>query len=307
MFSLAHERARSRREETVRQESITAELIAAMVEQSPRRHRLRDSWTALRAPKTEAHDWALSFPFVETFRNLCEDSCPAKHNGIRIGTGGRPYAYLRCAEDELDRIREWLATIGEYVALRDCLALSFALDYERENGDPSKPQTDIGALRARAKPYGRGSTAANHAAANELAAACVDFLRSMPCYTAAEMIVPMPASSPSKPFNLPAVIAARVAEETGLRYTEAARTVRDREQLKNIPLDRKLQVLDGTIEIDVSSVRGKTVLLLDDLYQSGVSMNYVAMLLLDAGAAAVLGLAVEKTCRNDDNLGGGPS
>ena len=42
--------------------------------------------------------------------------------------------------------------------------------------------------------------------------------------------------------------------------------------------------------------------LVDDLYQSGVSMNYVAILLLEAGARKVFGLACEKTCSNDDNV-----
>jgi predicted amidophosphoribosyltransferase len=49
-------------------------------------------------------------------------------------------------------------------------------------------------------------------------------------------------------------------------------------------------------------LEGRTVLLLDDLYQSGISMNYVAMELLAAGVKEVFGLACEKTCRNDDNL-----
>lgn len=46
----------------------------------------------------------------------------------------------------------------------------------------------------------------------------------------------------------------------------------------------------------------EVVLLVDDLYQSGVSMNYVAMLLLEAGAKKVFGLSCEKTCSNDDNV-----
>jgi predicted amidophosphoribosyltransferase len=115
----------------------------------------------------------------------------------------------------------------------------------------------------------------------------------------------MPPSSPDNDYSLPTVLAERIADETGVPRVAAARTVSAREQMKNVSLDDKLRVLDGTIEIDASSVQGKTVLLLDDLYQSGVSMNYVGMLLLDAGATAVLGLTVEKTCRNDDNLGGG--
>ena len=48
----------------------------------------------------------------------------------------------------------------------------------------------------------------------------------------------------------------------------------------------------------------KRVLLLDDLYPSGVSMNYCAPLLVQAGAKKIFGLACEKTCRNDDNVSG---
>jgi predicted amidophosphoribosyltransferase len=48
----------------------------------------------------------------------------------------------------------------------------------------------------------------------------------------------------------------------------------------------------------------RKVLLLDDLYQSGVSMNYCGLLLLQAGAKKIFGLACEKTCRNDDNVSG---
>ena len=50
------------------------------------------------------------------------------------------------------------------------------------------------------------------------------------------------------------------------------------------------------------SFKKHVVLLVDDLYQSGVSTNYVAMLMLEAGAKEVFGLACEKTCRNDDNV-----
>ena len=51
-------------------------------------------------------------------------------------------------------------------------------------------------------------------------------------------------------------------------------------------------------------VKGRKILLIDDLYQSGITMNYVAMLLLEQGAKKVYGLACEKTCRNDDNISG---
>lgn len=75
-----------------------------------------------------------------------------------------------------------------------------------------------------------------------------------------------------------------------------------RPPIKNSALTEKLGAIEGTVEADAAAFRGKSVLLLDDLYQSGVSMNYVAMVLLEAGARKVLGLACEKTCTNDDNV-----
>lgn len=66
----------------------------------------------------------------------------------------------------------------------------------------------------------------------------------------------------------------------------------------------KLDTLVDTIEVDDGIFAGRNVLLVDDLYQSGTSMNYCGLLLLRAGADRVFGLACEKTCRNDDNVGG---
>ena len=71
-----------------------------------------------------------------------------------------------------------------------------------------------------------------------------------------------------------------------------------------MPLGEKLDTLLGSIEVDADVFAKKHVLLIDDLYQSGISMNYCALLLLKAGASKIFGLACEKTCRNDDNVGG---
>ncbi len=116
----------------------------------------------------------------------------------------------------------------------------------------------------------------------------------------------MPPSYPKKPFDLPSFLALEIAK--GLNKPDLSRlvaTICSRPALKNISLGEKLDALGGTVEVDKAKFKGKKVLLIDDLYQSGVSMNYTAMLLLEAGAKGVYGLACEKTCRNDDNIRGG--
>jgi predicted amidophosphoribosyltransferase len=72
--------------------------------------------------------------------------------------------------------------------------------------------------------------------------------------------------------------------------------------LKNLARDQKLDALVGSISVDADKVRGKSLVVVDDLYQSGLTINYVAEELRAAGAAEVFGLAAVKTLRDDDNL-----
>jgi len=97
--------------------------------------------------------------------------------------------------------------------MKDFLAISFALDYDKEGGNPQKSQTGIGALRAQAKPYGGSvATAQTTQAADKLVEHCVTFLNAMECYAKADCIVamppqlfyttPIPATARSKPWRL---------------------------------------------------------------------------------------------------------
>jgi len=183
--------------------------------------------------------------------------------------------------------------------------MSFALDYEREGGDPTRPQTTVGSLRSCAKTYGSAPTAANLTAAADLARACLDFLGTVTCYELVDCVIGMPPSNPETPYNLAAGLASEVAQAWQREdLSGAVATTRKRPGAKELPLAKKLEALQGTLRVDAEAVRDRVILLIDDLYQSGVSMNYVAMELLAAGATTVFGLACEKTCRNDDNLGG---
>ena len=60
----------------------------------------------------------------------------------------------------------------------------------------------------------------------------------------------------------------------------------------------KLQMVqswDLLIDTDLS---GKNVILVDDMYQSGVTMQYVAMKMKEAGAKRVFGMALVKSLSN---------
>lgn len=289
---------------------INRERIVDMITWKPRRYRLADFDRYLKAPgeiSQNSQDWNLSFPFAETFVPAFEMVCKVDHIDFRrFQTGSGHYTFLKNVSDKkIEEIKNWFSIISQYVALRDCLGLSFALDYDKKDGDPNKPQTQIGSLRSRAKPYNAEATLETFSAADELAQACLDFLQKVQCYNSVDTIVAMPPSKPNKKFDLPTYLAIKIAKKWGkTNLSNAVCTVRERLPIKNLALEDKLQALENTIQVAPDVFKGKTVLILDDLYQSGISINYVALLLLEAGAKNVVGLACEKTCRNDDNLKG---
>jgi phosphoribosylpyrophosphate synthetase len=206
-------------------------------------------------------------------------------------------------EPELDRFKKLIEPVTKFVVARDCLDLSFALDYEKRNGDPETDRTEVGALRYRAKTYGRSPSRSNHEAAGKLAELCAGFIDAVACYQQADGILSVPSSQPSSSFDLPRVVASTVSKLSGIPdLTPALTTARVRPKLQELQVGRKLAALKGTYNVEQGLVAGRTLILLDDLYQSGTSMNSAGMVLQQAGATRIFGLACEKTCTNRDNV-----
>lgn len=287
---------------------ITKECIEKMISLKPRRMKLALEWRdSLKAPNDDFPNWRMLLPFCETLQNVFCSMCPSVYCYFKEVKDSRCFTFLNDAKDDetiLKEVRDWLSVIGMYVAIRDCLSLSFAIDYDREGGNPGRPQTRIGLLRSRGKPYDGQATADTYEAAGGLVDACLDFIKNVNCYQTADVVVAMPPSDPRKPFNLPAYISAGIAKALGKPdLTGNIITCSPRMGLKEVPIENKFETLEGTIEVkDASLFNEKVVLLIDDLYQSGVSMNYAAMVILNSGAKKIFGLACEKTCRNDDNV-----
>lgn len=273
------------------------------------RRQLRTEWqTPLHKPESAGKEWCLILPFPNTYQNafscMCDTDVTTHH-----APNGRLCLYLRGFGPEEEppvEVTQWIHKVGQYVAMKDFLALSFALDYDREGGNPTRPQTDIGTLRAQAKPYGsQKATKQTIAAANQLVARSIAFLGEMTCYQSADCVIAMPPSDPTKEYNLPRHLAAQISASSRLEdLTPHLRTITPRNSIKGVQVAEKLDTLRGTIQADGGVFDKRRVLLIDDLYQSGTSMNYCAWLLLQAGAQKIFGLACEKTCRNDDNVRG---
>jgi predicted amidophosphoribosyltransferase len=78
--------------------------------------------------------------------------------------------------------------------------------------------------------------------------------------------------------------------------SEVVNKTRSTPELKNVfEYKKRIELLAGAFVVDAEAVRGKGILLIDDLYRSGATAPVVAEALLAAGAADIRMLAMTKT------------
>ena len=89
-----------------------------------------------------------------------------------------------------------------------------------------------------------------------------------------------------------------LSKRLGVRLaTDAVTLMKNRPELKNVyDYDQRLSLLADAYKVEPSIVRGQRVLLFDDLYRSGATINAVTQALYDQGQAAdVYALAITRT------------
>lgn len=85
------------------------------------------------------------------------------------------------------------------------------------------------------------------------------------------------------------LLAEALSKQTGIALADCVTRTRDIPQLKNVnDLDERAKLLEGLHSVDKTATQGKTILLFDDLYRSGATMNAIAAELRDKGLAADL-------------------
>jgi hypothetical protein len=306
MSARPQSRSHTRTHAKSRHPAITDKAIVEMQRWSPRRVQLSTEWhDSLQGGHWPGATLRLALPFRETFETAFRQMCGPRAATFHQNGKGLWVLELKGGQTgarRLTQARGWLETVGRYVAVRDWLEQCFALDYDRALGQMDSFRTEVGQLRFRAKPLSDRATPAVRVAAEELVQRCVRFLDEMGSYDAADAVTAAPPAKRGRPWHLPQFLARRIAAERGLRdLSGSIRTVRDRPSTKYRPLAEKLKNITGSVELDAGVFRHRRVLLMDDIYQSGTTLNYVAKQLYEAGASAVYGLICEKTSRDDDN------
>lgn len=195
------------------------------------------------------------------------------------------------SEEEYARIAAFVEQVRDVVFLRDTLDLSIALSmHETEPGQ----RTALGEHEYQVK-YQQG----NKDTADDLAALTAELqqrLEELPYFKFADYVCAVPSS---RPF-----IREIIGNLKGFSFTDISAQVswdNKNGSLKNVETaDEKLDMIQswGFRIAEGTDLKNKTILLLDDMYQSGVTMQYVAMQLKEYGAKRVFGVAIVKSLGN---------
>ena len=111
-----------------------------------------------------------------------------------------------------------------------------------------------------------------------------------------DILVPVPPSTYRlvQPVRL---LTEAISQRLGIPLADCVTRRRNEPQLKNIfDLDERAKLLEGLHAVDKSVTRDKSVLLFDDLYRSGATMNAITTELYETGEATdVFALTITRT------------
>ena len=110
-----------------------------------------------------------------------------------------------------------------------------------------------------------------------------------------------------KGFDHAAVLAGYIAKELGIGYEELLRQTILRESQHKLSFEMRRENVKGIYSLAKNAdVRGKRLLLVDDIKTSGATLNECAHILLVGGASSVICAAAAVTCKkhlvNPDNI-----
>lgn len=274
------------------QVAITRDLVEQIAHdgEAKRIHFRTSHANALKRNEGAAWVGSFSVPFSDTIDPLFREG-----TGLHL-TPSKNYSGSWVSiknESDFAKIENWTANQGTRVFLRDSLALSIAIDF---NFLEESQYTVVGELEMRAKKL------ADKNALIDLQTRCFEAIKELPFYSEADFIAAVPPR-PGKGYDLPTCLARGVAETTGAYdLTSLFGWVGDKGSLKDEAVSDKWDRLEKAgLQLGDIKLEGKPVVLIDDLYQSGTTMQYVAMKLREAGAGPIFGLAVVKSWRDSDN------
>jgi len=114
-----------------------------------------------------------------------------------------------------------------------------------------------------------------------------------------DMIVPVPPTRVDRTLQPVELLAEELGSRLAVPVTkDAIRKLGRFAELKNVyDAEERRKLLEGAFEVNGPRVTGQRILLFDDLYRSGATMNAVTEALIASGASVVYAFALTQTRR----------
>lgn len=233
--------------------------------------------------------WALFIPFSETIKKIFEKETELI---IYRTSKGRYWCPIE-KEEDYNKALKFKEKYNSIVFLRDNLDLSVSLSEHYKN---EEERTETGELEYQAKYQGCEDSIL------EIVDLVSSFIETTPFFKDTNYICAIPSSNPSNP-SLPNRIAEEVSEVLGLtNVSDHIAWKGSKEALKEKSIEEKWIELEKVdIEIKDVDLSKKNIILIDDLYQSGTTIQFVAMKLKEFGATKIFGLTIVKSRKDSDN------
>jgi predicted amidophosphoribosyltransferase len=235
-------------------------------------------------------------------------------SGFKDSVAGKRCTFPTLDPSIVNKIRNFLRFFAQAVciSMSKYLRTSFsaemdfclALDFNKPN--PGKDRTEIGELEYQAK-YQEDAGAITQLGSKLASAVRLLPLKGM---SRTRLLTFVPAS-PGTGFHLPARLVKAVSDAVSDSFWGVtdplvhAKLKAGKASAKNLTIDEKIAQWNRIIRADgitlSRSVKGGTVIVVDDLYQSGTTLWSFAKYLKAKGAAHVVGLVCVKSLRDADN------
>ena len=192
------------------------------------------------------------------------------------------------------RILRWTVTIED--ASDESHAL-YLYSLPHPTSDPYEQElkpTRMGNLVKQAK---YGPTSEGKSAAQQLSKLMASWIVRHPRYIGANTIVPTPPSNPHKAFDLPEFISRFLSDALNykLEMCQKTRVTQQQKSLSQDPEALRANVA-GAFRVD-ADLSGMNVIILDDLYGSGETLNELGRACREAGAQYILSLTATKNAK----------
>lgn len=236
--------------------------------------------------KTNEGEDVITVPFADSIGTILKEQ-----TGIALRKSSKGKYYSKLSAEEYRKASMFIKSHADVVFLRDLLDVSVALSLNFE--DDCKTHTPIGRLEKNAKYDNSDKDLEN------LADIVDDFIGNNPPYKDADLICAVPPTNMGED-NLPMKVIGKLKQFIGNDISNCVEWTSKTESLKNADGADKMEILkqSGFKVADGTNLKNKNVVLIDDLYMSGSTLQYVAMKLKEAGAGKVYGLCFVKSLSN---------